>query len=120
MLPEVGSIHQGTVAKIGHNFALLIFPEGFTGLLHISELSNRFIRHFSGYVKIGNIYTVKVIDVEPSRNNVRVSLKQVSSEERTKHSKRAKIEADTIDFSALAEKLPIWIKEELENAEAQS
>ncbi|MDO5330429.1 MAG: S1 RNA-binding domain-containing protein [Bacillota bacterium] len=111
MKPELGSIYQGTVAKVCHNYAILVFPEGFTGLLHISELSNNYIRNFTGYVKVGNIYTVKVIGVDDGDRSVHVSLKQVANHDRKKAFRGDPIPPEEVDFKALERHLPEWIKQ---------
>ena len=109
-LPAVGDIVQGTVVRVYHNYAIMLFDAGYTGLLHISELSHKFIRSFSGYCKVGNIYTVKVIDVDAEKGSVRVSLKQMSSQDRKKALQPSPIDIDQVDFAALESKLPDWVK----------
>lgn len=110
-LPEVGHIEEGTVVRVYPRYAILLFKGGWTGLLHISELSSKYIRNFSSFVSVGNIYTVKVIAVDEKRRNVRVSLKKMTGEDRRKAYGHKRIEKDEIDFSALEEHLPIWIEE---------
>ena len=39
-LPSVGDVIQGTVVRVYHNYAIMLFDGGFTGLLHSSELSH--------------------------------------------------------------------------------
>lgn len=111
MLPEVGEIKQGTVARVYRNYAIMIFTEGYSGLLHISEASNKYIRNFPRYIKIGSIYSVKIIEVDQEKKTVKVSLKQVDSSSKAKLNKGNLIPEEEIDFSALKEKLPGWIKQ---------
>ncbi|HBS02969.1 MAG TPA: hypothetical protein DEA63_03810 [Firmicutes bacterium] len=113
-LPKVGDVAEGVVVKVYPRYAILLFEDGWTGLLHISELANSFIHHFSGYVSTGNIYNVKVIAVNPESDNIRVSLKQMTSADRKKAFRRKKINLNEIDFKALEEKLPEWVKSENE------
>ena len=111
-LPKVGDIAEGVVVKVYPCYAIMLFDEGWTGLLHISELSNSFIHNFSGYVSVGNIYTVKVIAVNPESDNIRVSLKQMSPSDRRKAFRKKRVDPLEVNFSALEEKLPEWVKSE--------
>ena len=111
-LPKIGDVIQVVVCRVCHSYAIMLFDEGYTGLLHISELSHKFIRSFSGYCKVGNIYTVKVIDVDEEKGSVRVSLKQMTANDRRKTLKPEPIDESKIDFTALQERLSNWIQED--------
>ena len=88
--PSVGDIVTGTVVRVYPTYAILLFDEGWTGLLHISELSNNFIHNFTSFVTAGSIYSVKVLSAF--------------------HHKR--IDPEEIDFTALKEHLTLWIEQE--------
>lgn len=111
---KVGDIIEGTVVRVYPRYAILLFNEGRTGLLHISELSNNFIRNFTAFVQVGNIYKVKVIEEEKEQNFLKVSLKQMTPQERHHQLARIPIDESRISFEELAKKLPSWIKEENE------
>lgn len=118
--PEIGKIYEGTVARVYPNYAILIFEEGFTGLLHISELSDKFIRNFPALVQVGKIYSVKVYEIDETGNNAKVSVKRITPEERKNYEKYVKIDPSTIDFTKLKENLPNWIDEQLKKGEDQN
>ncbi len=111
-LPKVGDVAEGVVVKVYPRYAIMLFEEGWTGLLHISELANSFIHHFTGYVSVGNIYNVKVIAVNQESDNIRVSLKQMDAGDRRKAFRRKRVDASEIVFKALESKLPEWVKSE--------
>lgn len=111
---KVGDIIEGTVVRVYPRYAILLFNEGRTGLLHISELSNNFIRNFTAFVQVGNIYKVKVIEEEKEQNFLKVSLKEMTPQERHHQLARIPIDESRISFEELAKKLPSWIKEENE------
>ena len=46
------------------------------GLVHISQLSNRKVRHPSEVVKVGDVVKVRVIDIDEKRNRIGLSMKQ--------------------------------------------
>ena len=118
-LPRVGDVASGTVVRVYSSYAILLFDEGWTGLLHISELSSKYIRSFTSYVSIGTIYNVKVTEVNEQTGSVRVSLKQMTSADKWKVFRHKKIDSEEIDFQALKERLPDWIKMENEKGEIQ-
>ena len=53
--PKVGDVVTGTVVRVYPSYAILLFDEGWTGLLHISELSYGYVHHFAGMVNVGSI-----------------------------------------------------------------
>lgn len=110
-LPKVGDLASGTVVRVYPNYAILLFDEGWTGLLHISELSHSFIRSFTNFVTIGSIYSVKVIEVDEEKGSVRVSLKRMSASDKKKAFRHSRIKKDEVSFEALANALPRWIEE---------
>ncbi len=50
------------------------------GLVHISQLSNKFIKHPLDAVKVGQIVRVKVLAVDPKRKRISLTMKGVSQE----------------------------------------
>ena len=116
-LPPVGTVATGTVVKVFPTYALLLFDDGWTGLLHISELSHSFIRSFTAFVTIGTIYSVKVIAVDEATGKVHVSLKQMSAGDRKRSFSHAPVDEGEINFDSLRDALPGWI--ELQNKEQQ-
>ena len=50
------------------------------GLIHISELSNKHVKHPLDVVSVGDILNVLVISVDAKRNRIGLSLKQVTKE----------------------------------------
>lgn len=47
------------------------------GLIHISELSNRYIKHPKEIVKIGDIVKVRILNVDKDRGRISLSMKQL-------------------------------------------
>jgi predicted RNA-binding protein with RPS1 domain len=109
-----GDILEGTVVKIYPKYAILLFDNNETGLLHISELTNSYVRNFTSFVQAGNIYKVKVIDYDETKNFMRVSAKALTPEEKRESLKKEPIPLDKVSFEALEKKLPEWIRQETE------
>ncbi|MBO5528854.1 MAG: S1 RNA-binding domain-containing protein [Bacilli bacterium] len=110
--PVVGLVTTGTVIRVYPTYAIMLFDDGWTGLLHISELSHSYIRSFTSFVSVGSIYTVKVIDVFDNGNRVNVSLKQVSNSERKRCFSHKPIDPSEISFESLKACLPYWIEQQ--------
>jgi S1 RNA binding domain protein len=112
--PKVGDIIEGTVVRVYPKYAIMLFDGGETGLLHISEISNSFVRNFTAYVQVGNIYKVKVISFEEEKNFMKISLKALTAKEKSLPMDKRPIDPSSIDFRKLEENLPEWIKKENE------
>jgi len=108
----------GTVTKIAPYGAFVNFPNGQNGLVHISEISEKFVRNVDSVITVGQKLRVKIIDIDPTNNYLRLSLKQVEAplpviKAPPSRKKRIQIPSDDIDFSPLEKKLPEWINETL-------
>ena len=112
MNPQIGDVDIGTVIRVYPTYAILLFEKGYTGLLHISELSHNFIRSFTSFVTVGSIYAVKVIAIDEEKGNVRVSLKAMTQGDKAKAFRHSKIQNEEISFEALKAHLPEWIESE--------
>ncbi|AYV68809.1 RNA-binding protein S1 [Niallia circulans] len=61
---EVGSKLQGKVTGITNFGAFVELPEGATGLVHISEVADNYVKDINDHLKVGDEVEVKVINVE--------------------------------------------------------
>nr|MBU1328197.1 polyribonucleotide nucleotidyltransferase [Candidatus Omnitrophota bacterium] len=76
--PEVGTIYEGTIKRL-MNFGAFceIFP-GKEGLIHVSELSDKFVKNAEDAVKIGDKVRVKLIKID-EMGRLNLSIKQAMS-----------------------------------------
>ncbi len=114
---NIGDILEGTVIKVYPRYAILLFDDDLTGLLHISEVSNHYIHSFTDYVRVGNIYKVKVISYDEKGPSMRVSLKALNSSQKRESIARYTVKEENISCCVLKEHLSEWIKEEIEKEE---
>lgn len=77
---KVGTIMRGTVRNITDFGVFVDIGIKTAGLIHISELSNKHVKHPLDVVSIGDILNVLVISVDAKRNRIGLSLKQVTKE----------------------------------------
>jgi S1 RNA binding domain protein len=61
---EVGSKLQGKVTGITNFGAFIELPDGKTGLVHISEVADNYVKDINDHLKVGDIVEVKVLNVE--------------------------------------------------------
>ncbi len=110
---KVGMIVYGRVTGIKPYGAFVSFSDGVTGLIHISELSNGFVRDVNKFVNINDYVMVKVIDVDIESRQLRLSFKTINPNIR-KQRKRVKFSGmpeNKIGFKSIEEHLDGWIKE---------
>ncbi|AGK51844.1 MAG: hypothetical protein K0S25_389 [Bacillus sp. (in: firmicutes)] len=60
---EVGSKLQGKVTGITNFGAFVELSEGSTGLVHISEVADNYVKDINDHLKVGDIIEVKVINI---------------------------------------------------------
>jgi len=76
---EVGSKLQGKVTGITNFGAFVELPNGKTGLVHISEIANNYVKDIHEHLKVGEQVIVKVIQVE---NNGKIGLSIKKAQDR--------------------------------------
>lgn len=73
---QVGDTRHGTVVGMA-DFGAFIKINGATGLAHISELSWEQINHPSEVLEVGDDVDVYVLDLDPERNRISLSVKRL-------------------------------------------
>ena len=76
---QVGMVLEGVVTNVTKFGAFVDIGIHQDGLVHISELSNRFIKDPSEAVKAGQIVKVKVLSVDTKAKRIALSLKALSA-----------------------------------------
>ena len=75
---EKGKIVKGCVTGIEKYGVFIGLDEFYSGLIHISEISNNFVKNVNDYVKIGETIRVKVIDTDEENYHVKLSIKDIN------------------------------------------
>ena len=70
-----GIILKGTVRKVIDFGAFVDIGVHQDGLVHISQMSDRFIKHPLEVVSVGDIVEVKVLDVDLKKQRIALTLK---------------------------------------------
>lgn len=85
---EAGTVVEGQVAKILEYGAIVELPDANSGLIHISEIADEFVRDVAEYLREGDTVTVKVLGRKDEKR-WELSLKQAQpTAERTSPRRR--------------------------------
>ncbi len=82
---EVGQLVTGTVTKLTDFGAFARVDDMVEGLIHVSELTERHIRHPKEVVDVGDTMPLRVVSLDPERHRLGLSLKQVEEEGPTEY-----------------------------------
>lgn len=89
---EVGSKVEGKVTGITDFGAFVELPEGDTGLIHISEVADTYVKDISNYLQEGEEVKVKVINVDDD-GKIGLSIKKLEDpDERKEHAPKMSFE----------------------------
>jgi len=102
MSVEAGTIVEGTVVKITHYGAFVELPDGKSGLVHISEIADTFVKDVKDYLKEREKVRVKVLGIN-EKGKLDLSVKQALSPEERASRARAR--------SSFEDKLKAFMKE---------
>jgi len=72
---QINDVVEGTVTSVREFGAFVKLPNGVEGMVHISNLADRRIKHPSEVVKEGDKVTVRVLGVDAARRRVELSMK---------------------------------------------
>jgi len=107
---NVGDIVTGTITGVESYGIFVKIDDYYSGMVHISEISDKFVSDIESNYLIGDTIKAKIIDIIDEKKQLKLSIKVLKSEER--------IDKSLNGFEPLKEKLPKWIEEkysEIEN-----
>ena len=120
MSVKVGQIVEGRITGIQPYGAFVVLEDGITGLIHISEISDGYVKDVGRFVQMKETVTVKVIDVDENANQARLSLKAVHPTSFRKVRGRRKdwrLPEMKLGFTSIEEKMDEWINQALKERE---
>jgi len=104
----VGSILEGVVTGITKFGAFVELPGGVTGLVHISEVADAYVKDVNEYLKESDRVSVKVINID-AQGKIGLSIKQAKADYQQNQTKSKRPnKASQISFE---EKLAKFLKE---------
>ncbi len=83
----------------------------YSGLIHISEVSNEFVRDLNDYVQKGDMIFAKIIDIDYDSKQMKLSIKDIDY--KNSGEKKKSLESAN-GFTPLKDALGVWTKEKLQ------
>lgn len=114
---KVGMTVYGKITGIKPYGAFVKFDDGITGLIHISEISNGFVRNIDHFMNVDEFVMAKIIDIDREHKQLRLSFKALLQNTR-RYTKRVKFLGmpDNIKgFGTIRDKMPEWVKGEYDD-----
>ena len=109
---EIGQIIKGIVTGIEKYGVFLNINNKYTGLIHISEISDKYVKNVEDYVSINESIKAEIIGIDVKNKQLKLSIKNVKNYRYTKKNNNGIIETPK-GFLTLKEKLPKWTEEKL-------
>ena len=106
---KIGDIVKCEVTGIPSYGVFVKLENGYDGLIHISEISDKFVNNIEKLYMPGDIIETKVIEVDEEKKQVKLSIKVLNN----KKKKRKTIEEKGEGFTPLKENLEKWVQEKL-------
>ena len=104
---KVGNVVTGCVTGIEKYGIFVSLDDYYSGLIHISEISDLFVKNINDYVNLGETIKVKVLEVDDNEFHVKLSIKDINY--RISNKKRKKIIETEHGFDTLRASLEKWI-----------
>ena len=105
---KVGSTVTGNVTGIEKYGAFVSLDDYYSGLIHISEISEGFVKDINDYINLGETISAKIIEVDDESCHVKLSIKNIKSKPKKRN--RRNIEEVGSGFGILRENLEDWIE----------
>ncbi len=107
-----GDIVKGRVTNIKPYGAFVKIDDSVDGLIHISEISDGFVKDIEDYLSVGDVVTLEVLDIDEN-NKISLSYK---SQNKTGRKKREPVEV-TSGFKPFESQLKVWMEKYLKSDE---
>ena len=101
-----GDIVKGVVTGFEKYGIFLSFESEYVGLIHISELSEHFVRDVTDYASLGDIVPCVILEVDDEQKKLKCSIKN------TEYALQKDAFIDH-GFAPLKKQLPIWMNEKM-------
>lgn len=114
---HTGDIIMVTVTSIENYGIFVKVDDTYNGMIHISEMSDKFVSNVRNFAYPGETIYAKVIDVDSDKYQMKLSIKSIDYR---LTSKKGRVIESPNGFSKLKEILPIWIDSKLKEIETNS
>ena len=113
-----GDVVKARITAIEKYGAFASLDDEYSGLVHISEITEKFVRDITDFVEVGDIVNVKILAIPEEHNQLKLSIKDLNDD--LHKNKRKKIKETVFGFYLLKTALPNWIKEKMKEINKNS
>lgn len=110
---KIGDVISCEVTGVTEYGVFVKLENGYTGLVHISEISNKYVNNIKKLYFPGDIIDAKIIEIDEEKKQVKLSVKRL----KTKSNAKKAIEEKGEGFAPLKDKLNFWVEEKLKDLE---
>lgn len=114
---KIGDIIKGQVTGIESYGIFININAEFNGLIHISEISENFVKDINDFVTIGETIYCKILDIDEKNCNLKLTIKNINYKAK---SENAKFNETVRGFSLLKDNLDGWISEKLDDLKKEN
>ena len=109
---KVGKIVKGTITGVEKYGIFVNLDNFYSGLIHISEMSDDFVKNTGDYGEVGELIIARIIEIDETTNHVKLAITGINHRVTSKH-KKPKIKETGTGFEPLINNLEYWITEKL-------
>ena len=107
---HTGDIIKVTVTSIENYGIFVKVDEEYNGMIHISEMSEKFVSNVRNFAFPGETIYAKIMDIDTEKYQIKLSIKSINYR---LINKKGKVMESPNGFNKLKELLPIWIETKL-------
>ena len=74
---NVGNIVKGQITGVTPYGVFVSLEDDYSGLVHISEVSDKFVKDLPMLFNIGDIINVKILEIDEDKREVKLSIKKI-------------------------------------------
>jgi predicted RNA-binding protein with RPS1 domain len=113
---KVGDVVSGKITGITDYGVFLKLDNGYTGLIHISEISDKYISSLEKMYVLEETIESKILEIDDKKKQIKLSSKEFNA----KANRKKELKEEGRGFEPLKENLDVWVKEKLEELEKLS
>ena len=113
-----GDVVRAKITAIEKYGAFASLDDEYSGLIHVSEITEKFVHDITDYVEIGDEVNVKILSTIDDHNQLKLSLKDVNPD--LYKNKKRKIKETVFGFNILKKAIPNWFREKMEEITKKS
>ena len=113
---KIGDIIEVVVTGLEQYGIFVRTENNYTGLIHISEIDNSFIRNPNDYAEIGDIIYANIIGIDEENKHLNLSIKNMNYN----NNANKKVKESVSGFLPLHNNLDKWIKETINDMKKEN